>query len=329
MHVSSSELISWPQTYSHLNEKVEENWTDLADLSLQEPAAHASSIFLSFVMVQESFREPSPEITKRIYPVDPTPAPSRLNPFSTLYNIYHTATTWISQKKNVSYEAISFPQAWQMFNSAIVHHYINHLKEEKVNFKFVRNFLIIKPEINLCSLKDIFLTLESEIAEAKSSTNESICIPLVLAGKQNLSSNHIVALLIKDGMIEYFDSLGIPSDQILLGNSSESIRNVLEHLQAKWGFQIIEHRDKLQSDVHNCGVFVCEFYRQRLINETKMGSMLEALSDNELLLARDTIFSAIFPTMKTETEINLKRDAEPSLYNEFDAIFDDLLKADS
>ena len=323
MHVNSPYSVLLPQTYEKLSERVEENLID--ETNTWDSALLISSMYLSFVMIPEL----SPEII--IFPVDPGPAPSSgFNPLSRIYNIYTTTMTWLFQKKNVSYETISFPQAWQMFNSAIVHQYINHLNKEKANFKFIRNFLLIKPEINLCLLKNILLILESELeSEIELPINQPICIPIVLAGKQNLSSNHIVALLIKDGMIEYFDSMGIPSDQIILGNNSETLRNVLEYLQAKLGFQIIEHEVKLQADVHNCGVFVCEFYRQRLASGVKMGSKMGALSDNELLSVREKIFSDIFPIMKAEAEINLKTDAESALYDEFDDIFDDLLKTNS
>lgn len=244
--------------------------------------------------------------------------------FDPIYRIFSSISAWLSYNINPNYEKFSFPQSWEMLNSVVVHHYINYLNMKDVKFKFIEYYLLIKPEINLCLLKNINAALNYEINPP---LDQPICIPIVLAGKGSFSRNHIVGLMIKDGVIEYFDSMGTPSDQIMLADNSGTLRNVLENLQAKLGYKLIEHREKLQHDIHNCAVFVCEFFRQRLKGESKMGSRMLALKYEEIHLIRERIFSDILPIIKDKTEANAKTKTEPPLYNEFDDVFDELLNA--
>lgn len=238
-----------------------------------------------------------------------------------LYRIYNTAVTWLSQKRNMEYKECAFPQAWEMFHSAIVHHFMNYLNADK-KFRFIDKFLLITPEINLCSLKNVVSNFDAEL---QLPLTQPICIPIVLYGKETFSRNHIIGIMIKDGIIEYFDPIGTPSNQIGLADPSETLKDVLDHLEAKLGFKVIENEIKLQNDIHNCGAFVCDFFRRRLEDKWVMGSKIVALKSNDLLSIRDNIFYNIQPKMKTELEANMEPVTGPSLIQDFDDEFEHLM----
>ena len=99
-----------------------------------------------------------------------------------------------------------------------------------------------------------------------------IAIPVVLKGRFR---NHIVAVFVNriNNQIEFYDSKGLTSQdrkgESLLATEKLDLPKLLEELRQKYGATtIVENTHKHQYDVHNCGVFVCDYFRRRSQEQT-------------------------------------------------------------
>lgn len=228
--------------------------------------------------------------------------PSIFNP---IFKLYNTATTWLCQSKNIEFEKFNFPQHWSMFKKEPVNDYMNYLKNRPAagNVHYFYNYLLLY-KVNQRTVEEVisdFSPIIDKLNDPQNpiQVNEPICIPLILAGKETLSRDHIVGLIIKDGIIEYFDSMAVPSSEITLGENSGTLREVLEHFGAILGYPIIENPIRLQNDIHNCGVFVCNFFKRRVEDQEPMGSTLLSIGYEKLLSIRENIFASIKSTKQT------------------------------
>jgi hypothetical protein len=144
---------------------------------------------------------------------------------------------------------------------------------------YVDNFTRLGGEINNFTLEQAEAIINHLDLKA-----QPICMPLVLEGKEAFSRNHIVAILIKDNKIEYFDSLGIPSHEVMLANKSGTLADFLKFCEKKFHLnEILEKNVQLQNDIHSCGIFVCNFFNRRLKEQEIMGMTPLAISQEQLI----------------------------------------------
>jgi hypothetical protein len=109
-------------------------------------------------------------------------------------------------------------------------------------------------------------------------TSDKILIPIVLKG---LVRNHIVAVFFdrETNTLEYYDPKGLSIEdrhsEYLLNTAGGRItlNEAIENIKQKYGKEeeyIVTHENthKHQWDSHNCGVYVCDFFRRRLQPDT-------------------------------------------------------------
>ena len=81
--------------------------------------------------------------------------------------------------------------------------------------------------------------------------------------------------MIKDGQIEYFDPKGIEAKHRNLKEDGtvEDVLKYLDEIFCKKQNEIFQNRMTHQMDINNCGVYVCQFYYDKLVNKEWLGMM--------------------------------------------------------
>ena len=146
--------------------------------------------------------------------------------------------------------------------------------EGKVKFNLFQEFYC-RP-MNHWTMNEIVQFINSKTEEKTFDRSQPICIPIVMEGS---GISHITALLIKDGIVEYYDSKGQSIDEakeyFLAKDSKDStqhsLADVLEFLAQFFEAKtLVLNADKHQGDFHSCGVHVCRFFKLRLIDGIKI-----------------------------------------------------------
>jgi len=216
-----------------------------------------------------------------------------------IYNLYNTGTTWLTHSRNTDFDRLNFPQKWEQLRSSIVLRYLSHLVmgERQHSFaltpsiKIITHLFFNNIGVNKSSLEELKKMIDNKDLFP---FGDIICIPMVLAAREHFGRNHIVALLIKDQCLEYFDSKGILSEEIALAEQNETLHDVLAHLKKKYKIsQIFENRIPIQFNVHSCGVFVCDFYKRRLREHEPMGTMLTTVRPGYVEAMHQHIFETL------------------------------------
>lgn len=206
--------------------------------------------------------------------------------------VLNTLKAWVTGTKAQSSQHVDVPSPWEQFGSNIVYGFLESLKKKES----VQDFDVIEPFYKLPKTGINKMTKEQvlKIIDDTKITDFSkpICIPMILSGKEGLSRDHIVGMIIKDGTIEYFDSMGIPSNNQVLADNTSTLRDIMEACKEKFNLnEVVENQIQIQSDVHNCGVFVCDFFIRRLEKQEIVGSMKVEMSDEELYATREHVLN--------------------------------------
>lgn len=153
--------------------------------------------------------------------------------------------------------------------------------------------LIFNKMINKHSLNDL-KKIVGEMFDPKFGCYKkgaALCLPIVIKGGDSGMVDHIVAVLLKDQAVEYFDSMAKPSNKIRLNKTKDTLRNFLEHLANKYKeaegcdkVEIYENKAPIQQNIHACGIYVAHFFNRRLNNglEPLMGSTRTQVKSQEV-----------------------------------------------
>lgn len=127
--------------------------------------------------------------------------------------------------------------------------------------------------INVASWEQIQNAIDEA---AKNYKGEPVIFPIVFKHYGILEREHIASILIKDGSIEYYDPKGVVANRNLLLDKSHTLEDVLDYLNLKFlngTGSIFQSPFQHQVDAHNCGVFSCKFYYDRLVENKGMGEI--------------------------------------------------------
>ncbi len=139
-------------------------------------------------------------------------------------------------------------------------------------FYAIHNFHI--GNLNSMSLKEIKSIIDKYAKDFKLK-KLPIVIPIFLRPENIFQTNHIAAIMIKDGQIEYFDPKGIEAKHRNLKEDGtvEDVLKYLDEIFCKKQNEIFQNRMTHQMDINNCGVYVCQFYYDKLVNKEWLGMM--------------------------------------------------------
>lgn len=127
--------------------------------------------------------------------------------------------------------------------------------------------------INIASWEQIQNAIDEA---AKNYKGEPVIFPIVFKHYGILEREHIASILIKDGSIEYYDPKGVVANRNLLLDKSHTLEDVLDYLNLRFlngTGSIFQSPFQHQVDAHNCGVFSCKFYYDRLVENKGMGEI--------------------------------------------------------
>jgi hypothetical protein len=161
----------------------------------------------------------------------------------------------------------------------------NKLKKEgRLPFSYSLNFL--NATISHTKLDEATVLIE------KMNPQQTMVIPFVLSGDSRLEINHITVLMIKEGVVSYYDSKGVISDYRPI--EEDTLRAVIDFCRDKWASQaeIKQNVTTHQWDINTCGLRVAQFIYNRVWN----GRSLDDFSDEgDLDTFRQTFFdTALF-----------------------------------
>lgn len=120
--------------------------------------------------------------------------------------------------------------------------------------------------------------------------NLPIIIPINFNGYGLLERNHIASIIIKDGVVDYYDSKGILSENKIL-KCGKSLQDVLKYCVEKFNCKNIAENPYIhQYDAHNCGVFVCYHIYSKIVENQLIGTVtVQAPTTSEIQDFRETI----------------------------------------
>ena len=182
------------------------------------------------------------------------------------------------EKSNLGPIAYRLENPGMMLNDIIVNQFLDALND-KFKFNVIHDFYLggTKP-IKEMTLDDIQKTINSALKRIKNLTLPLV-IPICLTAEKWWSRNHLIAIIVKDGEVEYFDPKGVFSKYQKLKDEN-SLRNVLEYLcnevSEKKGC-IYENQITHQFDNNNCGVYCCHYIDKKIRGEF-LGHIPERLS---------------------------------------------------
>lgn len=188
-----------------------------------------------------------------------------------------------------------------MIGDIIVNQYLTKLKEQH-NFHIIHDFYLSRRCcIHEMTLKEAQQILYPSIKEYKDQ-NLPFVMPVVLNGNSTWERSHIVTILIKNGVIEYFDPKGMISCYQKLQDDN-TFRDVLDFLnqdiyQGKG--RISENTITHQFDANNCGVFACYYVNAKLNGEPLESSSTEPIPLSTILEFREEILKVGFMTTTDE-----------------------------
>lgn len=122
-----------------------------------------------------------------------------------------------------------------------------------------------------------------------------IVIPFVLGGGSMLEINHITVLMIKDGVVAYYDSKGVISEYRPI--KENNLRAVVDFCRDRWagGAEIKQNITTHQWDINTCGLRVAQF----VYNRIDTGRALDDFSDEGNIGAfRQTFFNTALLAFK-------------------------------
>ena len=100
-----------------------------------------------------------------------------------------------------------------------------------------------------------------------------IVIPINFEAYGFLERNHIESIIIKDRVVDYYDSKGALSEFKVLKCSS-TLQDVLNYCREKFNCTAIAENSYIhQYDTHNCGVFVCRHIYSKICENQLMGTV--------------------------------------------------------
>ncbi len=161
----------------------------------------------------------------------------------------------------------------KMLNSSTIDLFFKRYLEGKVKFNLIREFYY--QPLDRLTLKDIGNIILAKANDRAFDPSLPVCLPIVM--KSGLVY-HISALLIKDGVCEYYDAKGSSMEQLksrpLKDDPNEACQqhlgDVFQLLARSFPFKhLVVHAERHQHDVHSCGVHVCRFFKIRLLDHQK------------------------------------------------------------
>ncbi len=147
--------------------------------------------------------------------------------------------------------------------------YLKGLNEQNHNKAYVIHDFYISDSFGIASHTLESLKKQLNFHKQMLNFEQTIVIPLVIPGTSLVERNHIVAVLIEDGQLEYYDSKGVFSQNINLSNGLTLFQmlTVMQHVfceSANQSLKIRENGKTHQFDVNNCGAFVAKFIHDRI-----------------------------------------------------------------
>ncbi len=124
-----------------------------------------------------------------------------------------------------------------------------------------------------------------------------------IAKSMGCSGEHVVSFLIdfETYTIEYYDPKGLTCEdrkgQSLRSDPKHDLPHFLNYINQKYGegsFTVSQNTIKNQKDLHNCGVYLCNYYERRLVQGESSSSIFETyLTSEEANRYRGEIFKQI------------------------------------
>jgi hypothetical protein len=152
-------------------------------------------------------------------------------------------------------------------------------------------FLSEKPDVQYISNCLVKEGIETEVEKFPEATANNLLIPVVLKG---FGRDHIVCFYIKrnpdDGtmVIEFYDSKGLTiadrANETLVNNPDMTLAKLVAQLADRYcddvddHVRIEENTTKHQQDSHNCGIYVCHYFSERIA-----GTPAETIQANQYM----------------------------------------------
>lgn len=144
---------------------------------------------------------------------------------------------------------------------------------EKTPMNHISNFYF-QGGVNILNYTMEKIKEEIDFATRNFDLNLPICIPVNFGSYGLFERNHIASILIKDNIVDYYDSQGTISKHKKLKDDF-TIEDMLNYCRDKFTKDgaVIENRYIHQYDAHNCGVFVCRHIYSKICEGQLIGTL--------------------------------------------------------
>ncbi len=170
-----------------------------------------------------------------------------------------------------------------------VYEFINEISRNNPVYHINEFYFQAGIAVNYLTFDQIKETIDQEAKDFH--LDIPICIPVNFGSQGLLERNHIAIILIKDGVVDYYDSKGIISSKRSL-QSNHTLEDVLEYCLTKFTREgkIVENPYMHQYDSHSCAVFICNYLFLKIVSNQTMGELyLETLKPGEIQDFRNSI----------------------------------------
>lgn len=123
----------------------------------------------------------------------------------------------------------------------------------------------------LSPLNNFSLDEAKQLMEKKEVASTMV-IPFILGGGGILDPNHITVMMIKDGVVGYYDSKGVTSENRLMAGGT--LRSLIEFCRDRWApsAEIVENVETVQWDINSCGLHVAHYAYTRILDRCALSA---------------------------------------------------------
>ncbi|NNM43098.1 MAG: hypothetical protein HKM07_01985 [Chlamydiae bacterium] len=187
--------------------------------------------------------------------------------------------------RNDSNKAIGIRRLQQVTELApdVLMAYGEYIEKENPKVKMIPSFLVgggdaykSLPKKEMLAAQDKkFLVIPVVVASKEGSPSQ------IIAKKMGRSGDHVVTFMIdfESKVIEFYDPKGLTCEDrgdCLRSDAKSDLATFLKYLKKTYqieNFEVKQNKEKHQWDLHNCGVYLSDYYERRLIQRESADSI--------------------------------------------------------